>query len=125
VRRVGAFLARWGGALALMAVIFVASATPGDDLPDAGDWDTLFKKSGHFFVYAVLGAAYLRGLAWGRPPSARDAWYAVLLAALYAASDELHQRFTPGRSPALGDVAIDVVGSAVGAWLRGWWVRRE
>ena len=66
------FLSRWGPALVLMAVIFAASATPGEDLPNAGAWDTLFKKGGHLLGYALLGAAYLRGLAWSRRPSLRD-----------------------------------------------------
>jgi len=119
------FLSRWGPALVLMAVIFAASATPGEDLPNAGDWDTLFKKGGHLLGYALLGAAYLRGLAAGRRPAVRDVGLAVFLAVLYATSDEIHQRFTPGRTPAAADVGIDVLGSALGAGLRGWWGRRK
>jgi VanZ family protein len=107
-----------------MAVIFAASATPGEDLPNAGEWDTLFKKGGHLLGYALLGAAYLRGRAPDRRPDAKDVASAVLLAALYGVSDELHQRFTPGRSPSLTDVGIDTLGAAVGAGLRGWWKRR-
>jgi len=98
-----------------MAVIFVASATPGEELPNAGVFDLLFKKGGHVLGYALLGAACLRGLAWRRPSAPRDVGAAVLLAALYAASDEVHQRFTPGRTPAVGDVLIDAMGAAVGA----------
>jgi len=118
------FLARWGPALVLMAVIFAASATPGQDLPNAGEWDTLFKKGGHLLGYALLGAAYLRGLAWSRRPTVRDVGAAVLLAALYAGSDELHQRSTPGRTPSWTDVGIDTLGAVVGAGLRGGWKRR-
>ena len=123
--RLAGFLARWGPALAIMTAIFVASATPGDELPDAGEWDPLLKKGGHLLGYALLGAAYLRGLARGRRPSARDLGAAVLLAALYAVSDELHQGQTPGRTPAVADVGIDVVGSALGAGGRGWWAGRK
>lgn len=103
-----------------MAVIFVASATPGDDLPNAGPFDLLFKKGGHFLGYALLGAAYLRGLAWRRGPAIRDVGVAILMALLYAASDELHQGFTPGRTPAVNDVLLDGVGAAFGAaaWRR-------
>jgi VanZ family protein len=106
-----------------MAVIFAASATPGEALPNAGAWDTLFKKGGHLLGYALLGAAYLRGLAGSRRLTVRDVGAAVLLAALYAGSDELHQRSTPGRSPSLTDVGIDVLGAIVGAGLWGWWGR--
>ncbi len=119
-KRFAGLLARWSPAIAVMAVIFVASATPGEDLPDAGRFDLLFKKGGHFLGYALLGAAYLRALAWRRGPTIRDAGMAILMAVLYAASDELHQRFTPGRTPAVSDVLLDGVGAAVGAaaWCR-------
>ncbi len=113
--RWGPTLARWGPALVMMAVIFVASATPGDDLPNAGAFDVLLKKGGHFLGYALLGAAYLRGLAWRRGLAIRDLGTAILMALLYAASDEFHQRFTPGRTPAVSDVVLDTVGSTVGA----------
>lgn len=121
-KRVAGFLARWSPAIAVMAAIFVASATPGEELPNAGRFDLVLKKGGHFLGYALLGAAYLRGLAWRRGPAFRDVGMAILLALLYAASDELHQRFTPGRTPAVSDVLLDGVGAAAGA---GAWARRR
>lgn len=104
----------------VMAVIFVASATPGEDLPNGGRFDLLLKKGGHFLGYALLGAACVRGLAWRRGPAIRDVGMALLMALFYAASDELHQGFTPGRTPAVSDVLLDGVGAAVGvaAWAR-------
>ena len=104
----------------IMAVIFVASATPGEELPDAGRFDMALKKGGHLLGYALLGAAYLRGLAWRRGPAIRELAGAILLALLYAATDEIHQRFTPGRRPAVSDVLLDGVGAAAGvaAWAR-------
>ena len=121
-KRVAGLLARWSPALAVMAVIFLASATPGEDLPNAGAFDLLLKKGGHFLGYALLGAAYLRGLAWRRGPALRDVGMAILLALFYAASDEVHQGFTPGRTPAVSDVLLDGVGAAVGAAA---WARRR
>src|SRR6185295_16220706 len=92
--------------------------TPGEELPNAGRFDMVLKKGGHFLGYALLGAACLRGLAWRRGPARRDLEVAILMALLYAASDEIHQRFTPGRTPAVSDVLLDGVGAAVGgaAW---------
>jgi len=103
-----------------MAVIFVASATPGEDLPNAGRFDLLLKKGGHFLGYALLGVACLRGLAWRRGAAIRDVGMAILMCLLYAASDEFHQGFTPGRTPAMSDVLLDTVGAAAGAaaWAR-------
>jgi VanZ family protein len=115
--RAAALLARWGPALAVMVVIFVASATPGSELPNAGFLDLPFKKGGHLLGYALLGAAYLRGLAWRRPPFRLDAARAVLLAAAFACTDEVHQRFTPGRTPSVTDVLIDTVGATASVSL--------
>lgn len=111
----------------VMAVIFVASATPGEELPNAGRFDMLVKKGGHFLGYALLGAAYLRGLAWRRRPAIRELEVAILMALLYAGSDEIHQRFTPGRTPAVSDVLLDGVGASVGAtaWIRRRWKRPD
>jgi VanZ family protein len=40
-----------------------------------------------------------------------------LFCALYAATDEIHQMFVPGRAAGLADVAIDSAGAAAGAVL--------
>lgn len=115
------FSQRWGPALAVMLVIFWASGTPGRDLPEFGGWDTLFKKGGHALGYALLGAAYVHGLRGERPgwPPGRVLALALALAVAYALTDEAHQAFTPGRHPALSDVAIDAAGAAAGVWVMG------
>lgn len=119
------FIWRWGPALAMMGVIFFASSTPQAQLPSVEGWDTVLRKGGHALGYALLGVAYAWGLA-GRRPTGRVVARAVLLAALYAVSDELHQAFTPGRSSSPVDVGIDTAGALAGACL-WWWaqVRRE
>jgi hypothetical protein len=112
------WLRRWGPALLLMAVIFIASAQPKEVVPDFGAHDWGVKKAAHAFGYALLGVAYLHGLAGGRPPTWRQAALAVVLAALYAATDEYHQSFVPDRGADLLDVGIDALGAALGVGLR-------
>lgn len=99
----------WGPAVLWAVVIFVASAQPRVPLPKVGHWD----KLSHFGAYAVLGLLLARGTA----ASALNGWWAVALAALYGATDEIHQAFVPGRSPELGDWIADVLGAAAGAFL--------
>ncbi len=110
-------LRRWLPALAIMAVIFYASSTPSRELPQFGVWDFLVKKGGHLGGYALLGAAYAFALQRGPRPTWREVGVAVVLALLYAISDESHQSFTPGRTPSSVDVAIDMAGALTGASL--------
>ena len=110
-----AFVRRWGPAILLMVVIFLISGTPGSDLPEFGGWDTLAKKGGHLIGYAVLGAAYYYAVNSGRIATRRHFFLAVFMAAIYALTDEWHQKFVPGRNSSLIDVCIDTAGGLIGA----------
>ena len=105
---------RWWPAILLMAIIFVVSATPGSDIPGFGFWDTLVKKGGHMLGYALLAAALYRALNNGKRSTKLLFVMALCFAALYASSDEFHQRFTQGRTASIRDVGIDVTGGLIG-----------
>ncbi len=132
-QRFNAWLWRWVPALVMMAVIFAASSLTKKELPNFGAWDLLTKKGGHALGYALLGAAYLHGLSAGRRLSWRLAMLALAAAALYAVTDEFHQRFVSGRTSSPVDVLIDACGAAAGtaAWafiqtrVRPEWLRRR
>jgi VanZ family protein len=55
-----------------------------------------------------------RALRDGRGWRLEHALMAASLAIVYAVSDEVHQRFVPGRTAAAGDVGIDALGAVVG-----------
>jgi VanZ family protein len=105
---------RWGPAIAIMAIIFTASATPGSDIPGFGDWDEFYKKGGHMLGYALLATALYHALNNNRRSIKQKCIPVLCLVALYAASDEFHQRFTPGRTASFRDVGIDVTGGLMG-----------
>jgi hypothetical protein len=106
-----------------MAIIYRASATPGSDLPTFGAWDFLVKKGGHMLGYALLASAYFHALNKGKRMTKSQFIQAVCLASIYAASDEFHQRFTPGRTASIDDVCIDTIGATIGLAL--WcWIRK-
>ncbi|MEW5939237.1 MAG: VanZ family protein [Chloroflexota bacterium] len=105
-------LKNWLPALGMMAAIFTLSSIPSEDIPRFGAFDFSVKKLGHSIGYALLAAAYARALGLNRN---RLAW---ALALLFAASDEFHQSFTPGRSPSPMDVLVyDNLGALAGLWF--------
>jgi VanZ family protein len=90
----------------------------------------LIRKSAHITEYAILGGLALRAIAASRPGSFtgnrwRIAGAALVLAALYAASDEFHQSFVPSRGASVEDVCIDAVGASVGIGLVLLWRKRH
>ena len=90
LRGSGRPLLAWVPAIAWAGLIFAFSAQPNlRFVPDAG-LDFLVRKAGHMGVFGILALLLWRAMAgttaWRRP----WAW-ALALAVLYAASDELHQ----------------------------------
>jgi len=76
----------------------------------------LIRKGAHFTEYAILALLVLRTaqLPANARPTARDfraAGFALLISALYAATDEFHQSFVPARTASLRDVMIDSSGA--------------
>ncbi|MFH0825696.1 MAG: VanZ family protein [Pseudomonadota bacterium] len=118
----GIWVRRWGPAVVMMALIFIASATPGPDLPYFGFWDSAIKKGGHMLGYAFLAAAYIHGLTNGKKILRLHFILSVCLATLYSVVDEFHQGFTSGRTSSAVDVLIDTAGAGLGlgmwAWIR-------
>jgi VanZ family protein len=105
------FATVWLPVFAWAAVIFAFSSIPSLS-SGLGVWDTVLRKCAHVTEYAVLGALLYRALG-------REA-LALAIGIAYAATDELHQHFVRGRHASPVDVAIDVVGVALGmlVWLR-------
>jgi VanZ family protein len=104
-------LKRWLPSLLLMLLIFGFSSIPSTAMPRFGALDFSIKKLGHALGYGLLALAHLRGLGGKRP------WLAWMMAVAYAASDEFHQSFVPGRGPSVWDVLLfDNLGALAGLW---------
>lgn len=104
-------LTRWLPFIVWLITIFIVSDQSSNSIPDYGYWDFLVKKGGHIFAYGVL-AILARRLGVG------DAG-ALAIVFAYAISDEVHQRFVPGRTGTAIDVLIDLLGAILSlAFLR-------
>ena len=84
-------------------LIFSLSSIPGNDIPSQiSPYSYLL----HFLLYIPYGALALLSLRrWD---------FALLLSAAYAASDEIHQYFVPGRTCSFLDFLADLSGIIVG-----------
>ncbi|MFH0861583.1 MAG: VanZ family protein [Candidatus Altiarchaeota archaeon] len=96
--------------VAWMAVIFMGSSIQKEDMQPQF---SPVAKVGHLMEYAVLG--FLAFPLAGQ--SKRPLLSCVIFCAAYAASDEFHQLFVPGRHGTPVDVLIDAVGAVIGSSL--------
>lgn len=99
----------WAPVVLYMGLIFSVSAMSQPPAPAEVSDKTL-----HFAAYGGLGLAALRATAGGRwaGVTAGAAVAAWAIATGYGVTDEVHQRFVPGRSPDPADVLADAFGAA-------------
>ncbi|MFC0236534.1 VanZ family protein [Fictibacillus phosphorivorans] len=75
------------------------------------------RKAAHFITYFVLGFLMYRALKHDLLNNRLMWLIAWFMTILYAISDEIHQGFTPNRSPHIEDVMIDATGGLIGILL--------
>jgi VanZ family protein len=123
MKNIPSILPRWFPALLVMLVIFAISSQPADQLPDFLNWDYVVKKAGHMIGYGLLAWSYLHFLRHDRTHS----WLVWAACVSYAAADEFHQSFIPGRSATILDVLVfDNLGAILGLWSHSrYWRRHE
>ena len=107
-----------------LVVVLPVADTPQEKALLIGQLHNLVRKAAHVFNYFVLG-----GLAYqtfwlfdGRRNWRRIVMFAAAFCIAFAALDELHQLYVPGRSGELRDVLIDSISALVGigaCWLIG------
>ena len=110
-----------GNVIRLIVGIFY----PGfDNLPAAEQTEIvaslqfLARKSAHFSIYMILGVlSFLAIISYEKLLFALRLTLSGGICLLYAASDEIHQLFIPGRSGEVRDVMIDFSGAALGIAL--------
>src|SRR4051794_8842241 len=79
----------------------------------------LMRKAGHITEYAILAAFLWRALRGTCTALSRRmiSLWTFVMAAAFAASDELHQSFVPSRTATLHDAFIDWIGVALAITL--------
>ena len=78
-------------------------------------FDTLLRKTAHMTEYGILAFFVYGSFAEQQPFRwrLRQAIWCIGIVGLYSLTDELHQRFVPGRHASLVDCGIDVAGATI------------
>jgi VanZ family protein len=119
----------WLPICGLMMVIFILSAQPKYSPSSAttgiyfsgfipvfpGFWETFIKKGAHVVMYAFLSILSYRSLLREGMPLEQAPYAAIVIATIFAFTDEWHQIFTFGRSASGIDIGIDFVGATLAA----------
>lgn len=98
------------------SVLLILTSLPGKDLPKTGIND----KIEHFIAYFLLGLLLsLTLLLQNKYYKIKKYFtiFSVLFIGLYAALDEIHQLFVPGRDCDIIDWTADVIGASFGILL--------
>ena len=103
----------WLAALAWAALIFYLSAQPNLTITRHGTLDFILRKSAHMAAFGIL--FFLLWLAISQHGARNLAAIITsgFLTLAYAASDEYHQSFVPGRGAEVHDVIIDFTGAVI------------
>ena len=81
------------------------------------DSQPFVRKLAHFSIYTLLGIClfnFFNTYGWS---TKRTIILTIITGAIYAASDEIHQLFSDGRTPLITDVFIDTFGALCGSGI--------
>jgi len=104
-------------AIVYAVLVVTVSSLPNVDLPNLGTGH--LDKILHFVQYTVFGFLAARG--WGPQRAGKGSgwttWLPALVMLLFAAADEVHQKWIPGRDAEINDWIADALGIAIGYFL--------
>lgn len=105
----------WCAIAVYMAIIFAVSHDPTatDGLPLDFGADKLV----HMVEFGLLAALWRKGLLLRGMDARKAGLVAFVVTGLYAAGDEWHQSFVPGRVCSVADFAADALGAALTLWF--------
>lgn len=101
----------WVFTLVIAALIFFFSTFQSDPVPRIYAFG-LKSIIYHFSIFLLLG--FFLTISFVKGKKFKLAFLSILLGALYAATDEIHQYFVPGRNCSINDFLVDLSGVFVG-----------
>ncbi|MGP4079011.1 VanZ family protein [Pseudalkalibacillus sp. R45] len=87
------------------------------NLGSAGFIEFFIRKGAHLGVYMILSLLLYRAISNTKSFTHSNQMTTVIIAVLYAVSDEIHQGFTVNRTPLPADVLLDTFGVLIGVFI--------
>ncbi|MDD5192305.1 MAG: VanZ family protein [Candidatus Nanoarchaeia archaeon] len=91
----------------IMLIFYISSLTFTPSAYGGFSWKPI---AYHFYAFLFLAAFLLISITQGKFENRKFIFIAVIIALFYAVSDEVHQRFVPGRACSFSDFLIDSAG---------------
>ena len=113
VKNMGQTPSRWQWIYAVLLAALIVTASGRSQVASPGIVD--FDKAAHFAVFGLLATLVVRPLSRSRT------WWAVVIVAVFGASDEMRQGLTPGRSMEFADWIADTAGAVVAVAVYTFW----
>lgn len=117
----------WLPVFAYCGLIFFLSSQSFTEETLPSVFELVGDKALHMMEYGVLGILCYRGFryastSWAAPYAV---YFAIAVATIYGASDEIHQSFVPLREADHWDLVADCIGAAICTvgwhWLQPFW----
>lgn len=80
-------------------------------------YQVVIRKAGHITEFMILEIFLMIPFFVYKIRGKKRITWPVVIGIVYAATDEIHQIFVPGRGPAVRDVGIDAIGIAIGLFF--------
>ena len=103
-------LSRWLPVFLWAGVIFALSSIEQVTVSQFFIWDFIAKKTAHVLEYTIFYALLIRA-------TEKKFLLSFIIVILYAATDELHQSFVPGRTAAFYDLGFDITGANIASYI--------
>ena len=111
MKKVKKIVKYWGPPVLWAGVIFCFSTLPQIRTTEIYWQDFILKKTAHMVEYGILAILLYRALKYSGAGVRKAAIFSILIAVVYAMTDEFHQSFVLGRESRVRDVIFDTIGS--------------
>ena len=79
--------------------------------------ESIVRKVAHYSIYTLVGILLMSLMSTYKIKELDRIAVSLIVGVIYAATDEIHQAFVPGRGPLVADVILDSMGVLTGIFI--------